>query len=237
MRRSVLAAFIFLVFNSAVLAETKFDYPELVVTPSASDRVTMLAKDHQGQNFFAPMALQIAAATTLFSGIMHAGQIDVGQDPDELSHIPAIALGASLLAFNYLSFNQNNYFLEAHNKLKKMPSKSKSEELARERIAEEMLKSRARYINRITWISTVANLGVNTYMLSNVNKETFAEVSHMIAIATSFLPIIFESDVEEAWENHKSYKKKVYGPVVKSDLLYHESSKTFVPGMRLSYSF
>ena len=56
---------------------TKFDYPELMVTPSASNRLLMMAKKEKAKKIFEPMAMQISALTTLVASFTTSSELKV----------------------------------------------------------------------------------------------------------------------------------------------------------------
>lgn len=237
MRTSILVVFLSLIVSINVYAETNFDYPELVVTPSASDRIQMMAKAEAERAFYEPTAMQISALATLSASIMHMGEINTFKDPDETSGTIGLIVGGGWLAFNFLQFNKRSYYGNAYESLKKMPGKTKSDILARERIAEEYLRDRSRMMKRFAWLSVASNLAANLVMSESVNKKTTAETIEYVAAGLSILPLIFESEEESVYDTHKTYKKKIYAPIVQSKLFYDKTAQKFIPGINLSYVF
>ena len=55
------------------LPVVEFDYPELQVTPSASQRLNLEAKEEKSKNFKSLLPYQVSAAMTIASGIVLAG--------------------------------------------------------------------------------------------------------------------------------------------------------------------
>ena len=237
MRISSLLAIVFLMLSTQSFSSTKFDYPELVVTPSASDRILMEAKKEQSKKIYEPTPLQISAATTFIASILHSGEINEQDDPDKKSGLVGMLVGGGWLAFNYFYFNKSKFYTKTYGDLKKMPGKTKAQKLAKERLAEEALRDRAEMTKKFTWISAFTNFGASMYMMSSVNKKTTAEVLDILAAITSFIPVIFDMNEVKIYETHQSYKKKIYAPLVQTKLFFDKGAQKYVPGINLSYNF
>ena len=216
------------------------EYPELQVTPRASARIAMEAKRELGKSSFGSWPMQTSAALTFLSGVWQFSEADEKEDPDGHSAIIGAAVGGFWLGINYYLAAVYNPYLAAKKELSTITGNSKRQQLTRERMAEEKIKYLGRLGRKLKWFSFLSNGAASIYMLSKVEKDSKAEIVQAISIIASLGPLFFESDWERIRREQRSYKKRIYTPVVNAGLLpvkVSQSTVKLAPGARLTWSF
>lgn len=221
---------------SNVIAETKLNYPELEVTPRASERLKMLAEKEHSNSFFSPAAMQISALSTLTTGLLQFGSVDESEDPDKKSPLVGVVVGGVWLGVNFYLSQGYKIYNETLADVNKISGNGLREQLTRERIAEEGINKAARIASRLKWMSALTNGGASIYMLQNVEKDSAAQIMGFVSVAASLAPILFESDWEVVARNQRSYKKKVYGPIFTSSV-FNVGEGKWAPGVLFASSF
>lgn len=209
---------IFSFWNSArVLAadapSASFDYPELAVTPRASERLDFEAKKEMERRFTPYLPIQISALTTLTAGIAQSSGADLADDPDQLSKWAGIGVGGGWLAVTLAMALSEPGYVSASREVSALPKGSKREQLIRERLAEEALEKQGRLGCRLKWISFATNAAANVYMLAQSESGSFARVADGVALLVSAAPLVFTSHWEQIAREQADYKKRIYGPV------------------------
>ena len=74
-------------------------------------------------------------------------------------------------------------------------------------------------------------------MLMNAETESMAKMMGMVAIATSFAPIIFGNYWSQVAEEQQSYKKKIYTPIFSGALFPDRKTGRFFPGLVAAINF
>jgi hypothetical protein len=234
-----------LLLNNQVLAKD-FSYPELMVKPSASERLLMEAKNEKKRGILEPLALQISAITTFTSGLMQftmnnndgvANVTEQDKDDTKMAGLTGMIVGGTWLAINYTQFTRKKAYWKAYKKVKGMKGNSKEARLSKERIAEEELAYRAELARKFTYVSVGTNLAASLYMMSTVEKESMSELTNAVALVASFMPLLFKTREERIYKQHKEYKKKIYAPLVNFRMFYDQVAKTYRPGLGLSLTF
>ncbi|EQC46620.1 hypothetical protein [Bacteriovorax sp. Seq25_V] len=210
-------------------------YPELQVTPKASERLKMLAADENETGLIFQMPFQVSAASTLVAGLMQFSNVDEQDDPDKKSPLAGVVVGGAWLGINYYLGHHYNIYQRTLKDVNRVTGNSQRDQLTRERYAEEGMNSAARLAKKLKWMSAITNLAANTYMLTNVKKDSTSEIIDGVAILAALGPLFFETTWEQVWRDQKSYKKKIYGPIVSTSVFSVED--TFVPGLSLSLKF
>jgi hypothetical protein len=235
-KKFLLVSLLSLSFSPLAFSETTLNYPELEVTPRASERLVMLADKEKERNYFSQLPLQISAASTLVTGLLQMGNVDEIKDPNKKSPNAGILVGAAWLGINYYITQKYNIYENTLAEVNKVPGKATRDQLVRERIAEEGINKAARLAVRMKWISVITNAGANAFMISKVKKESTAQYMGAISLIASFAPVLFTSEWENVAADQNSYKKKVYGPIFTTGL-FETSSGKFSPGLLLTSSF
>lgn len=222
-----------------IVAAEGYDYPELLVTPRATDRVASEAKSENREAFGRYTAIQVSALSTLFVGLMVKG--DPGKtEGDEVSRASAqsagqigMLTGGGWLVATLTMGGIYRPYKKAQKDFGEMPARTQREQLARERIAEEGLQAPGRLSRRMKWLSVVSNAGTSAYMASQAGKSTnkaYGGLSTLVA----FAPLVFTSSFEVLMDYHDDYKKKIYGPLQTAGLAYDPVSKSLVPTLGFS---
>lgn len=211
------------------------DYPELNVTPRASERLRIEAERESNNKLGFQWQISTSALLTLTAGLMQ--DVDTGSDPEENSPKIGILVGGSWLAINaYLAYGHRGY-RSAYESIKDLPAKSERDQLTRERLAEEEINRLGNLAKRLKYISVVSNAAASIHLLSNVKKDTTSEVVNGLALAGSFLPLIFTSPWESVANEQQLYKRKIFSPVASTGILQVPGLDKLVPGLIVSASF
>ncbi len=224
-----------LIFSTNSIAKLNLDYPELLVVPKATTRLLQEVKRQDNKLFF-NWGVSASATTTLIASIFQMGNVDITQDEKEVSPKVGMAVGAFWLGTNaFLAYKYKGY-LSALRHVKRMPGKTKSQRLAKERTAEEYINELGSLAKKVKWMSFTSNFGASAYMMANANSESTAQVVSAISMLVSFAPLLFESRWEKVKDIHANYKKKIYAPII-GTTLFPNGKKGFVPGLLVSFNF
>ena len=213
----LMLTFIFVSWPSLAASLGDIEYPEFAVVPLASERLKIEAESERLGRWTRHLPIQVSALSTLIGALSSTGTsvvqpsnpLDAAPQP---SVIGASVGGAWLAATLGLSLFYNPYGSGLED-LSKMPVKTESERLIKERMAEERIRSAA-YVGKILkWSSFVSNQAACIVMTLQVRSGTMAQMANGLGIVLSFLPIIFDSGWEEVWDNHQKYQKRIYRPI------------------------
>ena len=227
--------FLFIVLRVEAFAEEKYDYPELMVTPSASKRLMLEANKEKDRRLFYNSPIQISGLTTLTTGLLMLGQTDKQSDPDMYGAYAGISVGAGWLLISYYAGRRT--FQRGYDSIKNMPVSSKRQQLEKERLAEEELEDIRSMGTRLLILSTITNLASSIYMTSQSKEDSLASFTGIVSAITALAPIIFPSPWRKPAAEHQRYKKRIYGPIASGTLLYEPKVGKAAPGLLLSYSF
>lgn len=229
-----LGFFTLLSFQS--LSADKLHYPELEVTPRASERLKMMVIKEKKANLFSELPMQISAMTTLTAGLLQFGNVNENDDPDKKSAWTGVVVGGAWMGINYYLSNQHGLYENSYREMIQAKGQTDRDQLIRERLAEEGLKKAARLSKRLKWMSALTNAGAGAYMMTNVEKDNISELVNALSIVAAFGPLFFESERERVWRDQKSYKKKVYGPILTSSV-FNLGNNQWAPGFLFSARF
>lgn len=214
------------------------NYPELEVTPLASEIVIEEAKAEKRRRWTTHIPLQVSAVSTLLAAQMMKSKENLTQSQqDDFDYAKkmgqAVGFGwiltTGILAAQYMPYRS------AYSDIKKMSGKSKRDKLARERRSERILREAAQLAKRLKWMSFISNFAASGYMTSNSNKDT--ELYGAFGVLMAFTPFVFDSRWIMLDEEHQSHKKRIYGPVAHLGWVMTPDRKDMVPGLQVSYSF
>ena len=226
------------VFSSSVFAQN-LEYPELNVTPRASDRIKMEAKtesDHSTQFW----AIQAASLMTIVSSSMAGSEISdkAKDDGKEMVATVGMAAGAVLLGATYWMGSHYNPYAKAHAKLKAMPRKSKRDQLTLERMAEEEIKSLKSLGQKMRWISSIGNFALSAAAADIADDESDAKIVAALSGAVAIGSFFFQTHWERVEEEQDKYKKRIFGPVAfNPTVLFDSNSQKYITGMSLTTTF
>jgi hypothetical protein len=219
-------------------AEDSYDYPELMVSPRASERIRLeIDRENSGGFFKNHKGLQLAGLTTLIAGVLQSSNVDIQNDVNENSPKVGMLIGGGwLLATTFLDMSYKPY-RAGYEDIKRVKGKSKRDQLTRERLAEEAINSAGKLGKRLDYLGVATNLLAGAYMMSNVKKDTISEVTNLVAIVTAFTPLLFQNHWSDVSKTQNSYKKKVYGPISFSPVLFDQSTEKYVSGAKFAFTF
>lgn len=211
-------------------------YPELQVSPRASERVEMEAKAEEANTRRSLLPLQISAAATLVTGLLApepTDPFDAAEDDVDYSRQAAIAVGASWLAASYYISKNYRPYTKARSEVAALPKGTAQQDLTRERIAEERIESAGSLAKKMMWASVATNFVASAYVGSNSNGDgkLYASLSALAALS----PLFFEDRWQHVDRYHQDYKKKIYAPIAMAGLV--PSSQGVTAGMNLYWSF
>jgi hypothetical protein len=231
-----------LIASASAATPEQFDYPELTVTPRASDRLQMEAQKEPDHKWTTFLPIQTSAAATLVAGVL-------ANDPNNFTgFITGVSVGGAWLVTSTLLALTYTPYSSAYSEVSPLPKGTVREQLTRERMAEESINRIARVGERIKWISFSTNLAASVFMLLQ-GKNNLANAtptyspaglmtgSEVVSAVFAFAPLFMRfywSDVRDQQEN---YKKRIYGPVATSTVFYDSGTRTYVPGFSLSLRF
>lgn len=236
--------FLSLIFLSSSLftfAETlESNYPELMVVPRASSRVKSEAMRERKsilRKLSYNWTISTPALFTLMAGINQKNNHDAEKDPEKNSSKVAIALGATwLIAHSLLTYNYKPHLKTYRSyRIRKNKKISLREELMIERMSEERINKMSALATRLKWISFSTHFASSLYLLGNQKKDSSSETTNILALAASFIPLLFPLRWAETKENHDTSKKRIYGPLVRSTLFQLDGK--WSPGILLSLNF
>lgn len=218
-------------------AKDGFDYPELLVTPRASERLKMEAERENSRKWVTHLPLQVSALTTLTAGLVQLGNYSATKDVDGTSPYAGLAVGAGWLVTSSLLAMQHRPYTSAHQEVSALPKGSKREQLAQERMAEEALESTASLGRKLTWLSVLTNAGASIYMLGKAEKNSASIVADGIALAAAFAPVVFPYHWKKVEREQRDYKKKIYAPIATGGVMAEPATGRPAPSLALSFRF
>jgi hypothetical protein len=223
--------------KKTIVDETKLSYPELEVTPRASDRLEMEAKNEARTHWATHLPIQFSALATIYAGTASkyaSGLSDSQQANYDTTKKIAVGIGVGWLALTAsLSAYYKPYF-NGYKDVVKMPANNQREELTRERIAEEALYTPDAMAQKLKWFSVATNLAINIALLQNDSGASDFSVG--IGILGSLAPLIFDYRWTTVADKHREYKKKIYGPIA-SAMLLPSAEHQYQPGLGVLWSF
>lgn len=218
------------------------EYPELQVTPRASERLAMEAKDEDAGKLTKMLPFQISALATTMSGLLYAANRNHQRDPAGFYTWPAVGVGVAWLATSTLISLNYRPYTKATEKVSALPKQSKRDQLIAERIAEEELFAASTTMKRLTWISAITNIAANALIIVNADGTNagLMTVTGGLGALLSLTPLVFKSHYIKVGALHQDYKKKIYGTFSLAPSMLREpgyASVKFAPGLELAYRF
>jgi hypothetical protein len=223
------------VLTSNVFAEEKTDYPELQVTPRASERLGLESEYERVKPYAFQSAISASALTTLITAVTH--DTDLSKDSESQAKNAGMIVGAGWLALNMWMGYQYSGYTSAANKINALPAKTAREQLIKERMAEEEINHLGRIGKTMKWGSFVTNFLAGTYMGSKAKKDSKSQVYSGLTMVASFLPIIFSNHFEDVATEQQQYKKKIFGTISSNFLLQDPVTNKWVPGVGFVATF
>lgn len=235
---------LFVTHASALFAQTSestqqassFHYPELLVTPSASQRLLEEEK-HESQNRFRDLwPLQVSGLTTLLAGASALGEKKDGEIADaHYAGLAAISIGGAWLGTSAILAMTYTPYRDGVARIKKFGGTTKQQQLGRERLAEEALQEPAALAVRLRWMSVFTNAAASL-AVAGASKDRMTQAAGGVSALVALAPWLFPLRWEKTWNYHDEYKRKVFGPITSGGLIWDPTSRTYVPGLMLSMS-
>jgi hypothetical protein len=193
------------------------DYPELQVTPRATERLAQLAALEDSGGIAMQWTVLASGTMTLFSGIRHLHDYrgsdlsDSEKSNSDLAASAGIFVGASWIAWG--SYMGGKHWASSRlSEIKRVQGKDKRAELNRERLAEESLEQFAKTASTVDSLALYTNLAAAT-LITAYGTDT-NRVYSLLAATTSLLPMLFPNIYSTGYEKHLEYKRKIYAPLV-----------------------
>ena len=216
------------------------DYPELQVTPSASQRLERMAKSERSDRLSNHSSMLVSSVATLVAAFQATDSPQIADDPDNVdqndySVQAGLAVGGGWLVANLLLMMSYKPYETGYKEIRKMPAKDKRQKLAKERFAEEALYEPAKLGSGLLWFSVITNLAASAYIMGYGDDD--AKLAGGVAALASFAPVFFPYDWISTANQHRSYKKKIYGPVAGVTIMSPVAGRKANLGFGLTYSF
>lgn len=219
---------------------TDWDYPELVVSPRASERLEREARIEARSPFAALWQLGLPGAMTFTAGWLQLARTDIARDPGKGAAWTGIGVGGAWMAATVLLATRYKPYASGLGDAARMPKSSQREQLARERAAEEAIAGAASTGTALKWLSFLSNTGASMYLASNANSGSLSSAADLIAVAAAFSPLIFEPRWIRVRREQQDYKKRIFGPLASASLSttwIRTSARASAPALALSWSF
>jgi hypothetical protein len=222
----------------------KLDYPELNVTPKASNRLAMETAWEQQYKIGNSWALMTAGLGTLFASASVGDVIDQTKDPDGYAQTTGYLIGALSLGLGAYVATSYRPFAKAKDKVGQIRASDTRGKLTRERIAEEELRRlhKIGLYSRITL--SVLNIFATTYIEDNLTDDPLKtqerdKASNVIRLAqvTALLPLLFSTRWEDVYNEQMKYKKRIYAPVSYAPILNSPFDGSSAGGLMVSYRY
>lgn len=227
-----------LLTSGIVNAANDFSYPELMVSPRASERLRLeMDRERQGGFFRNHKGLQLSGLITLVAGALQSSNVDTTNDVEENSPKVGMLVGAGWVLTTTLLDMSYRPYETGHRGLGRIKGKSQRDQLTRERLAEEAINNAGALGKRLDYIGVATNFLASAYMMASVKKDTISEAVNILAMVTSITPLIFENYWSDVSKTQNSYKKKVYGPIGFSPVLFDQATKKYVTGANFAFTF
>lgn len=220
-------------------AQGELDYPELMVTPSASQRIELESKDERGRRFSNVLPLMASSAVLFIGGILQSSNTDLSKDSDKYGAKVGAFVGGTWLTIGALMAFTYDPYQSALTQINRLPTGSKQEKLAKERYAEQELYRASKIGNILAITHLATTVGTSIYMMSNAQSGSLSKVYPAFSIAAAFLPIVFKTRWQQVASQHEEYKKKIYGPIASASATLFQNSTTgrWTPGLVASLHF
>lgn len=225
--------------------ETQFlnslDYPELQVVPRASERIQMDGQMEANNGYMMFWPFLLSSGTTMIVALMSKNKFKAGKEDDEDFRRNAdfkvnAAAGLSAAWFGLTYFvSASEPYNSTLQKINSIKGRDKKSMLLRERLSEEAMQKPAELIKMLAYASTITNVIAAGGLMDVVSSDYNMYAS--VAILTAFLPLIFKNKYVENYEKQLEYKRKIYAPVVYTDMYKANAYATLAPRLVLQWNY
>lgn len=215
----------------------EMNYPELMVSPKASERIAIEAAREKKTGLVFNLPLQISSSLTLITGAMMFNNVDEKKDSDKYSPIAGVVVGGGWLLINsYLAYMHKPYS-SAQEDISALPNKSAHEQLIQERLAEEALNKAGSLAYKLNWFAAFTNFGTSVYMVSKAEKKSTAQFFGGLSALAAFIPLVFEPEWTRIRNEQSNYKKRIYGPLSVTPAILPSPEGKVAQGLLMNYTF
>lgn len=196
---------------------SNLDYPELQVSPRATERLAQLAEMEEKNTLLLEWTMITSGAMTLIAGVKHRGNYketdltDKEKEESDMAGAAGMIVGAGWITLGTV-MGLKKWSAARLAEVKRIPGKDKRADLARERLAEEALEYASSTTSTLENLSVFTNFATSLYITSYATDEN--RVYGLLAATTSFLPWLFPNVYHKTYQKHLEYKKKIYAPLV-----------------------
>ncbi|MFW7380730.1 MAG: hypothetical protein ACOH5I_18090 [Oligoflexus sp.] len=233
--------------SSPLLADEalKFDYPELLVAPRASDSLLRYARQEQEGQAFNLLQIQIPAVLNFFTGLQvmneKADAISLRDDPQKNQRLKNTGMAATAVSGAWLALSLSmtlwyEPYSDGVGEVRRYPAKNRREDLIRERIAEEYISKASQLAQRLTHLSA-ASQGIMSIALMSNSENDQAKLQAGLAGLAALSPYLFQLHWVQNHRQHQQYKKKIYGPIASLQMLPFYEAGRFGQALQLSLRF
>lgn len=203
--------------DAASAADRGYDYPELLVTPSAGERVAEEAAKEKSSTWTGHIPLQVSALSTLLAGVVSSQSHGDIEDDDKRDTAKYSALTAQMIGVGWLGTSvalgmMYKPYHAGEMALRKSKGSGKRDQLGREREAEEILSESASSYRKIKWLAVTSNFLAGMAVAGSA-EDKFAQATGGIAALAALSPLLFPYRAETVDCYHQDYKKRIYGPL------------------------
>jgi hypothetical protein len=204
-----------------------YQYPELLVVPKASQRLTTLAQQENKGAYRTHVVLQAPAFFTLLAGAS-AMTMKEAKSKDAAAIASGIGLGWLLGTFGMSAMYTP--YRTGQQEIASLGDKTQEQSLAKERRAEEALYFPAYLMRRVQYVSAFTNFAGAIAITSLPEENEKVKALAGVAAVMAFLPLVFDHPWINNYDQQQEYKKKIYGPLAQLTLLPEESREKITAG-------
>lgn len=227
----IFTAILIAMWGGPLQAETQYQYPELAVSPRASETLENAARLERSSRWTQHLPGQVPALLNLFTGLRLMGENADPEDfTDPLQNIDQLALDEKTLEIQssgklaaaigggwlgttlFMSFYYSPYRSDFRT-VGKMKGNSQRDQLVRERRSEEILADAASTAKKLKYIGVTLNLAAAGIVAGATNDQQTTIQAGLAGLA-ALLPFIIDNEWETTYQRHIDYKKKIYAPLV-----------------------
>lgn len=196
-------------------AEIGYEYPELLVSPLATENLKQYAKEEKKEVWTNHIWSQIPALLNLWTGYRayyeNDGITESEQTIRNMGLLSSAISGSWLVLTVGISMEYSPY-KQDYLSIRKLPEKNKRQRLLKERRAEQVLYNAYSMGLKLKYAGALSNLVASTMVLSST-ENNYTRIQAGFAAILSFLPFLFSYSWVDHYQIHQDYKKKIYGPL------------------------
>jgi hypothetical protein len=221
---------------------TQFEYPELLVTPRASETLAELAQNEHRGDGLDFLTIQLPALLNMTAGYRLSHEsFPVYEDPEKVDNAhsagnAAMVIGGGWLVTTIALETFYKPYVKGWLEVRKLPAGSKRETLIRERRAEQVLRETARYGRQLTHLAAWSNLVAGLAVMGN-SETPNTSMQGALAAVGGLSPFLFRLPWIKNYRLHRRYKKQIYGPIATTSITVHPVHHQLGQMMSLNWYF